>query len=614
MHLQFWGTRGSIPKPGPTTLRYGGNTSCVALRSAAGTLLVLDCGTGAHELGREIVTTTTRPRSGHLLFTHTHWDHVQGFPFFLPLFQPDAHWHIYGPRGLGESLKDTLTGQMRDPYFPISMKGIGAQRSYHELVEGRFEIEDLRITTRFLNHPALTVGYRIEVDGFTVVYATDHEPHERRFASGIHEPLTGEDLEHAHFVSDADLLIHDAQYIATEYPQRMGWGHSTHEYVIDLALGARVRRLALFHHDPWRSDEALARLEAAARRRVADHGSSMEVFAAAEGQVFDMVGREDSPRRHGALAPLDSLPAAVIEHQVLVVSSDPSTTAMLVDAVRANGFTPLVADNAEEAMMRTSSSEPPMVLIDDTLPAPGAFALCRRLRETAEGAGAERAILLVLKGGTEDGRAKAAKAGATDVMEKPFTPAYARARIAAGVLRMKGRWQAAPIPDDEAERLAALVGMKLLDSPPDERLDRLTRLATDLLNVPVSALTLIDRDRQCFKSVHGLDGADTSRDVAFCAHTILENRPLVIPDAFLDDRFAENPLVLAPPGIRFYAGVPICAATGDAIGSFCVIDYRPRELSPAKLELFEALAKMAQEELLRGVEDGQAGEAGQAIP
>ncbi len=600
MHLKFWGTRGSIPQPGASTLRYGGNTSCVTLRSAAGTLLVLDCGTGAHGLGRELAATGTDALRGHMLFTHTHWDHVQGFPFFQPLYLPDARWDIYGPRGLGESLKDTLTGQLREPYFPISLTGIGADRSYHELVEGTFEIDDIRVTTRFLNHPALTVGYRFEVDGVTVVYATDHEPHERQYADGIRGRLTGEDLAHAKFVEDVDLLIHDAQYTAEEYPQRMGWGHSTMEYGVDLALRAKVRRLALFHHDPWRTDAELEGLEQEARRRAAAGGSTLDVFAAAEGRTIELARLDPVPHRESAAATELALRSAIIQHQVLVVSPDPDTARTLGDAVLANGFNLLTADDPESAMRVVEFHQPAMVLLDNDLQESAAFELCRRLRGAEGGSAADRAILLALAGGDTEGRTAATKAGATDVMEKPFTAAYARARIAAGVLRTGGRWAAAAIPSNEQARLQALVDLDVLDSESDARFDRLTQLAQRLLQVPVSALTLIDRDRQHFKSVCGLDAADTPRDVAFCAHAILDNRPLVVPDTLLDDRFADNPLVAAPPGIRFYAGVPLSAATGEAVGSFCVIDYRPRVLSPDDLKLLQDLAAMAQEELLRG--------------
>ena len=133
MRLRFWGTRGSIAKPGLATVRHGGNTSCVEVRSAAGTLLVLDCGTGAHGLGQSLVAARTAPYRAHILITHTHWDHIQGFPFFAPFFVPGDEWDVYAPRGLRESLRDTLAGQMQYKYFPVSVEEFAASVRYHDL-------------------------------------------------------------------------------------------------------------------------------------------------------------------------------------------------------------------------------------------------------------------------------------------------------------------------------------------------------------------------------------------------------------------------------------------------------------------------------------------------
>src|SRR5713226_7505898 len=163
MRVRFWGTRGSIPKPGPRTVRYGGNTSCVEVRSSNGTLVVLDCGTGAHDLGQALLAEGP-PAHGHLLITHTHWDHIQGIPFFAPLFVRGTEWDVYAPRGFGQSLDETLAGEMQYTYFPVTLDAMGATIRFHELVEGVFAIDDIRVTARYLNHPALTLGYRLEAD------------------------------------------------------------------------------------------------------------------------------------------------------------------------------------------------------------------------------------------------------------------------------------------------------------------------------------------------------------------------------------------------------------------------------------------------------------------
>ena len=265
MRVRFFGTRGSIATPGPHTLRYGGNTSCIEVQSSAGTLVILDMGTGAAVLGRELMA-RGEPSRGHILISHTHWDHIQGIPFFAPLFVPGFEWDIYGPRGLHQGLRQTLAGQMQSTYFPVTLEQLGATIRYRELVEGRLRIGDIEVTCRYLNHPALTLGYRLEADGAALVYACDHEPHSHALATGVGDFL-GEDRRHAEFLAGADLVVHDAQYLASEYPQKIGWGHSTIEYACAVARLAKVGQLALTHHDPMRDDAAIdALVELAAYR------------------------------------------------------------------------------------------------------------------------------------------------------------------------------------------------------------------------------------------------------------------------------------------------------------------------------------------------------------
>lgn len=286
MHVRFWGTRGSLAKPGPTTLRYGGNTSCVEVGTDAGDLLVLDCGTGAHELGRSLLRRGKGRIDGSLLIGHPHWDHIQGFPFFAPFFQPDNEWDIYAPRASGESLRETLAAQMTYPYFPVALAELHATLRYHDLDEQSLVIGNARIFTRLLNHPAPALGYRIEADGAAMVYVCDHEPYERQVAiasAGVH----GADARHADFLLDADLVIHDAQYTAAEYAAKEGWGHSTLEYAIRVCEHAGVRRLAFTHHDPLRDDAAVDRLVDEANR-FRGKGSGLDIVAASEGMVLEL--------------------------------------------------------------------------------------------------------------------------------------------------------------------------------------------------------------------------------------------------------------------------------------------------------------------------------------
>ena len=185
---------------------------------------------------------------------------------------------IYGPKGLGQSLRETLAGQMQYTYFPISLDQFGATVRYHDLVEGTFDIGDIKVSAQYLNHPALTLGYRLETDGLVIVYACDHEPYSRSLASGQGE-ITGQDLRHAEFLKDADLLIHDAQYTAAEYPSKVGWGHSSVEYVVKLARHAGVKKVALTHHDPLRDDDGVDRMVASARAELADDASHCRLIS-----------------------------------------------------------------------------------------------------------------------------------------------------------------------------------------------------------------------------------------------------------------------------------------------------------------------------------------------
>jgi len=598
MLIRFWGTRGSIATAGPGTARFGGNTSCVELRSSGGTLVVLDCGTGAHGLGQSLARSGPRPLHGHLLIGHTHWDHIQGFPFFAPLFVPGNEWHVYGPRGVGSSLRESLSGQMQYTYFPITLDDLGATLHYHDLVEGTLEIGDIHVTTQYLNHPALTLGYRLEVDGVTVVYSTDHEPHSRRLAIGHEEPPAGQDSRHARFLAGADLVIHDAQYTAEEYPAKTGWGHSTLEYVVDTAVRARVRRLALFHHDPGRDDDAVDRMVERARDRVVRAGGTMEVFAAAEGLVVEL---DRAPKGASAIdvhletARMD--PALVpSDRGVLVGVANPAADRIVRDAVRADGMRllPVKEGNASAALV--GQDRPSLVILQSGLQHCDVLQLCRSLRRDPASTVKDVPVVLVRENESPAEQQREAEAGVTDWLIWPFSAGYARTRIHALVLGEACRWRPAPLPPDEELRLRTLQACGVLDTAAEERFDRLTRIAAALFDVPIALVSLVDRDRQWFKSHCGLDATETPRDVAFCAHAILGDDVLHVPDALQDDRFADNPLVLNDPRVRFYAGAPLTLQNGTHAGTLCVIDHRARHLDEDQLQLLRDLAKLVERE------------------
>ncbi|MBV9827908.1 MAG: GAF domain-containing protein [Alphaproteobacteria bacterium] len=583
MLLRFWGTRGSIPTPGPRTVRYGGNTSCVELRSAAGTLVVLDCGTGAHELGHSLAA-HGKPIRGHLLISHTHWDHIQGFPFFRPLFDPANEWDIYAPLGFEQSLRETLAGQMQYTYFPVSLDELGARIRFHQLVEGGFEVEEIKVHTQYLNHPALALGYRLEADGVVAAYACDHEPYSPHLAGGEGE-LTPQDRRHANFLRDADIAIHDAQYTASEYGTKQGWGHSTVEYAVEIGRTARVRRLALTHHDPLHDDDTLDRI--ASHARAAAKTDTMEVFAAREGLTLELLGAAGSPAAHADLprARVESAASALAAQAVLLGIADPKLAARLQEAVAGGGVQVILAADGSAVSRRAAIEPPALAILQDELPPSGGGELCRQLRE----AGLAPATPVIIVCDSKADRSRDEANGVSDRLVTPFTNIYARARIRAWLLRTALRWATPPIPADEEARLAALHALNILDTAPEEKFDRLTRYAAEMFDVPIVLVSLIDRDRQWFKSAQGISAQETPRDLSFCAHAIADKAPLVVTDTLTDDRFADNPLVTGEPHMRFYAGSPLILPNGSCVGTVCAIDTRPRQLDDVGLRLLREI-------------------------
>jgi phosphoribosyl 1,2-cyclic phosphodiesterase len=294
MRVRFWGTRGSVPTPGPSTVRYGGNTACVEVRTDAGTFFIFDSGTGIRELGLHLARRGERV-SAHVLLGHTHWDHISGFPFFTPLFAPGNRFAIYGARDLDRSLRDVLAGQMHFTYFPVPLGDLRADIEFCELEEGEIRIEDAVVRTHYLNHTAVCMGYRVEADGVSLAYITDHEPYGLVSAGqAAQEPVVGRGLRGGfihggdrrliEFVRGVDLLIQDTQYTPEEYTQRRGWGHGSTDYVTDVAVEAGAHRLAMFHHEPTHGDDDLDQMVAYARARAREVNSDLEVFAASEGR------------------------------------------------------------------------------------------------------------------------------------------------------------------------------------------------------------------------------------------------------------------------------------------------------------------------------------------
>ena len=271
MRVKFWGTRGSVPTPGRATEKYGGNTTCVEVTSA-GQRLILDGGTGIFQLGSSIPP--DEDMSTALLFSHFHWDHIQGLPFFSPLFWPAFALEVYAPPSLEDRIQRVLTKQMEADTFPVDFGDLAADIRFVEWKRRGIDIGPFRVSSFDLNHPGGSCAYHIRAGSQTLVFATDNEIDPQ----GLHAL--------AQQVRGADLLIADGQYTAQEYPQRRGWGHSAIEYVLQLARSAQVGRLAITHHDPMRVDEALTALEARTRQS----SPELPLFFARDGMAVEVGG------------------------------------------------------------------------------------------------------------------------------------------------------------------------------------------------------------------------------------------------------------------------------------------------------------------------------------
>jgi len=269
LSIRFWGVRGSCPSPGPETASVGGNTSCVEV-VAGDTRIALDAGTGLRRLGADLLARSCGPIELTVLLSHVHWDHIQGLPFFAPIYVPGTRLRLAG--GVtGTPLRDTLRRQMSAPTFPVDWNDVPAECSYLELRDGATtRVGDAQVRTARANHPDAVFAYRVEHEGHAVVYATDTEHY-----ACVDPRLVA-------LARDADVLVYDAQYLPEEYAGKVGWGHSTFEAGAALARAANVAKLVLFHHDPGRTDHAVDAIERRAR------GAFDDVTAAREGMTIEL--------------------------------------------------------------------------------------------------------------------------------------------------------------------------------------------------------------------------------------------------------------------------------------------------------------------------------------
>ena len=302
LSVRVWGDRGSIPCPGKDTVIYGGNTSCLEIR-ADEKLVIIDLGTGIKPLGDYLMANDFKkgPIDVDIFISHTHWDHIMGFPMFTPIFMPTSRLRIRGPVSYeDETLAQIIGAQLTYRYWPVRIDELSANIEYAQIRETSMDLGDgLWVTTKYLNHPILCLGYRFEYKGKSIVTAYDNEPFRNLFPTNPDDPGYDEDTAREgeaaareenekllNFFQSADILIHDSQYTADEYEKHLGWGHSSYEYAINTANKSKVKKLVLFHHDPNRTDEQLLKLEQYYQKRIAGK-TSLQIMMAREGSTIE---------------------------------------------------------------------------------------------------------------------------------------------------------------------------------------------------------------------------------------------------------------------------------------------------------------------------------------
>lgn len=293
MKLKIWGCRGSIPTPGKDTVRYGGNTPCVELKLNDNNLIILDSGTGIKNLGNYLIRKGESIKA-YIMITHPHWDHIQGFPFFKPLFISGNEFTIVGSGARTKTLEQIVADQMDRVYFPVRLSELKATIKFLQVGEEEFKIYDATVQTIYVNHPGFTLGYRITYDNKTIVYISDNEPFDREITPYLFnwekevvekfDKISGDPNKRIfEFVKGADLLIHDTTYTPEEYVEKVGWGHSHYLFTLRVAHEGGVKRLLLFHHDHTHTDNMIDEIYEHCKNEVKKKKYKFDLLVASEG-------------------------------------------------------------------------------------------------------------------------------------------------------------------------------------------------------------------------------------------------------------------------------------------------------------------------------------------
>jgi phosphoribosyl 1,2-cyclic phosphodiesterase len=283
--VTFWGTRGTIPSPGPHTVRYGGNTACVEVRDGKGHLVILDAGTGIRGLGKRLAGESANGIRAHIVLSHAHWDHIQGLPYFAPFFKAGNVITVWGPKQGDVGMEEILRQLMQPVVFPVPLDALAAKLEVRHVNAEPIATEGCTISSMRVRHPAVTLGYRLAMaDGTSVVYVTDDE----LGPGGRYDVGPKWRERFVKFIGDADLLIHDAMYTPEECAGHAGWGHSSYAEAVELARESGVKQLVLFHHEPEHADDATDAIAEQARRLASRGGCRLKLVAAAEGQQITL--------------------------------------------------------------------------------------------------------------------------------------------------------------------------------------------------------------------------------------------------------------------------------------------------------------------------------------